>query len=255
MSESASRRFGLFGARGPKLPSERDWERAAVLVPRPAPRRPEMVSDGGGLPFALSALAGPPTPLDREDPAVAALLARLTMQVTQRPAAAVSPAGANSPSARAAARLEGWRELARSDSEALFGLGLPPRLVTVAVRRDGRRQPWICVASSAAEPLRATRDAIRASTWRLDPTHEPQVEDAMLRVLVTEQTFAAGQRAHGRMLPPDLFVDESELVLTMFVTPRPGYQSGAHNPETPVRVMLPHGVGSRRLIDGALFGA
>jgi hypothetical protein len=255
MSEPVSSRFGHFRTRDPKLPSERAWERSAVLVPHPAPRRPEMVSDGGGLPFALSALAGPPTPLDREDPAVAALLARLTMQVTQRPAAAGSPPEADSPSARAAARLEGWRELARTDSEALFGLGLPPRLLTVAARRDGRRQPWICVASSAAEPLRATRDAIRASTWRLDPTHEPQLEEETLRVLVTEQTFAAGQRAHGRMLPPDLFVDENELVLTMFVTPRPGYQSGAHNPETPVRVTLPHSVGSRRLIDGALFEA
>jgi hypothetical protein len=55
------------------------------------------------------------------------------------------------------------------------------------------------------------------------------------------------------VLVPDIFVDESELVLTMFVTPRPGYQSGSRNPETPVRVALPHAVGSRELIDGALL--
>jgi hypothetical protein len=36
------------------------------------------------------------------------------------------------------------------------------------------------------------------------------------------------------------------------VTPRPGYQSGSRNPETPVRIALPHPVEQRRLIDGAL---
>jgi hypothetical protein len=50
-----------------------------------------------------------------------------------------------------------------------------------------------------------------------------------------------------------MYVDEDELVLRMFVTPRPGYQSGAPNPETPVRIALPHPVGTRRLIDGALM--
>ena len=58
-----------------------------------------------------------------------------------------------------------------------------------------------------------------------------------------------------RVLPPDIFADETELVLTMFVSPRPGFQTGARNPETPVRVELPHAVGSRRLIDGALVTA
>jgi len=38
----------------------------------------------------------------------------------------------------------------------------------------------------------------------------------------------------------------------MFVTPRPGFQWGSNNPETPVRVALGEPVGLRRLIDGAL---
>jgi hypothetical protein len=78
-------------------------------------------------------------------------------------------------------------------------------------------------------------------------------EDTVLRVLVTEQAFASGQRASGRVLAPDIFIDESELALTFFVTPRPGYQNAARNPETPVRVALPHAIGARRLIDGALL--
>jgi hypothetical protein len=32
----------------------------------------------------------------------------------------------------------------------------------------------------------------------------------------------------------------------------PGFQNNTPNPETPVRIALPHPVGPRRLIDGAL---
>jgi hypothetical protein len=76
-----------------------------------------------------------------------------------------------------------------------------------------------------------------------------------LRILVTEQTWAGGNRADDRLLAPDLHVGEEELVLTMFVTPRPGFQIRAPSPETPARVALPCPVGTRRIIDGALFAA
>jgi len=197
-----------------------------------------MVSDGGGLPFPLSALDEPAGNLDPQDPAVAALLAQLRARPTR---------GAPPPD------LDDWRLLARTDDEALFGRGLPPALVTAAVRKGARRGGWSYVASSAARPLRATRDGIRASSWRPDPTHEPTPDETTLRLLVTEQAFAGAQRAHGRVLPPDLFADEDELVLTMFITPRPGFQARSPNPETPVCVALPHPVGARRLLDGALY--
>ena len=112
---------------------------------------------------------------------------------------------------------------------------------------------WSAFASSAARPLRAARDGIRASSWRADPTLAIQPDDTVLRVLVTEQTRAGGQRAARRLLPPDLYLDRDELVLTMFVTPLPGFKSGARNPETPVRIALPEPFGTRRLIDGALI--
>ena len=54
------------------------------------------------------------------------------------------------------------------------------------------------------------------------------------------------------MLAPDIHLDADQLVLTLFVTPRPGFQAGSRNPETPVRIALPEPVGLRRLIDGAL---
>jgi hypothetical protein len=102
-------------------------------------------------------------------------------------------------------------------------------------------------------PLRAAREGIRASSWRLDPTHELAPDDNVLRVLVTEQTYSGGQRARGRVLAPDLHVNDEELVLTMFVEPKLGFQARVPNPETPVRVALPHPVGARVLVDGARY--
>jgi hypothetical protein len=256
VSPPTPRRFGL-PAREPKLPSERDWDRSALLEPRSAPRQPELVSDGGGLPFPPAALETPDGGLDPEDPAVAALLRHLASRSAPKQGARASwkrraTAATTSAASDPPVSLAGWRLLARTGDEALFGRGHPPQLVTVAVLHDGRRRSWSVSASSAARPLRATRDGIRASSWRPDPTHDPQPDDTILRVLVTEQTFSGGQRAYGRVLAPDMHVDDDRLVLTLFVTPRPGYQAGASNPETPVRIALPHPLGHRRLIDGAL---
>jgi hypothetical protein len=125
-------------------------------------------------------------------------------------------------------------------------------MLTAALRQTGRRRTWTFIGSSAARPLRATRDGIRASSWRLDPSSEAPTDASILRVLVTEQAFASGRQAHGRVLAPLLYLDADELILTIFVTPPPGFQNGTPNPETPVRIVLPEPLGARRLIDGAL---
>jgi hypothetical protein len=148
--------------------------------------------------------------------------------------------------------LEEWRVLARCDDEVLFGYGLPPHLVTVAMRRETRNR-WASVAVSTARPLRAARDGVRASSWRLDPAREPKPEDTIVCVLVTEQTWAGGKRADTRLLAPDVHVGAEEVVLTMFVTPRQGFQVRSPNPETPARITLPNPIGLRQLIDGALY--
>jgi hypothetical protein len=236
----------------PSRGRKHDWGRSVLLEPRPGPRQPEMIGDGGGLPFPPAALARRPEPLDPEDPAAAALLAHLTARAAPKRALRAPWKRGEAPPP-ATPSLDGWRLLARTDDETLFARGLPPRLLTVALRRDARRDTWTYLVSNSARPLRATRDGIRASSWRPDPADETQAEESVLRVLVTEQTFASGQRAANRVLAPDMYVDDHEIVLRMFVTPRPGYQSGAPNPETPVRIVLPHSVGRRRLIDGALM--
>jgi hypothetical protein len=233
-------------ARGRRLPKERDWERSAVLEPRPGGRAPELISDGGGLPFRPIALEGPAGRLDPDDPAVGALIARLTARTA-------GAAGRGDTAPPPTPTVDDWRLLARTDGEALFGRGRPPRLFTMGVRLDARRGTWTCVGESAARPLRAAREGIRASSWRPDPSREVEPEDTVLRVLVTERTFSGGQRADGRVLAPEIYIDDQELVLTMFVAPKPGFQARTSNPETPVRVALPQPVGARRLIDGAIY--
>jgi len=224
-----------------------------VLEPHLVARHPELISDGGGLPFPPAALAGSPGLLDPGDPAVGALIAQIN--------ARGAPTGFRAPWKRdpvaqpVPRSLASWRLLARTDGEALFGRGQPPQLLTAAVRQDARRGTWKCVAVSRARQLRTTRDGIRASGWRLDPTRELDPAETLLRVLVTEQTFAGAQRAHGRVLAPHLHVNAGGLVLTIFVTPKPGPQVRAANPETPVRVALPQPVGLRRLTDGAIYDA
>ena len=149
--------------------------------------------------------------------------------------------------------LDGWRMLARTDEDVLFGQGLPPRLITVAMRREARRQAWRSLAVGKARPLRVVRDGVSASGWRLDPTRDPEPHETVIRLLITEQTWAGGKRAEKRLLAPDLHVGAEELVLRTFVTPRPGFQVRSPNPETPARILLPDPLGARRLVDGALY--
>ena len=236
-------------ARARGVPTERHWERSAVLEPRRAPRVPGLISDAGGLAFAPSALEEPFKRLDPRDPAVEALVAWLDR------------GGGSSPQRKneeqleprsSSSTLDRWRLIARTGTEALFGSGVPPDLVMVATHKDARRGTWSAPKKTAGRPLRVTRDAIRASSWRLDPTHELSADDTVLRILVMEQTYAGGKRANGRVLDPDLYEDEHELILTMFVTPLEGFLVRSQNPETPVRIVLAEPVGGRALIDGAL---
>lgn len=223
-----------------------------MLEPRLVQRHPAMISDGGGLPFSPDGLVGASPPLDPEDPAVGALIRQINAQTAPK-SSFQAPWKRDVGEHPVPPSLSNWRILARTEDEALFSLGRVPKLLTVAAKRDARRGTWKCVAVSTARPLRAARDGIRASSWRLDPTRDLGPEETMLRVLVTEQTFSGAQRADGRVLAPDLLVDGDELVLTMFVAPRPGFQARAPNPETPVRVALPQPVSTRQLVDGALY--
>jgi hypothetical protein len=221
------------------FPTERDWKSSPMLEPVLVPYEPEFISDGAGLPFAPSALNAPAGQLDPDDPPIGALAAQLSRQ---KPAADGS-----------LPRLEEWRILARAEGEVLFARGMPPRMITVTMRRKGRRGEWSSVAVTNVEAPRRTRDGVRASSWRLDPNQHLAAEDTIIRMLVTEQTRSGGEYAHKRLQVPDLHDGDDELVVAMFVTPGPGSRMPTGAVETPARVRLPYPLGKRMLVDGALY--
>jgi hypothetical protein len=219
---------------------------------------PELVSDGGGPPFPPTALSAALDPLDPAEPPVAVLLEQIDRSRRRagdgvwRRRRARQPPPTAALDAGDARRLIGWRLLGRTEDEILYGRGRPPQLVTVVVRLSSRGR-WECAGVSSARPLRACRDGIRASSWRLDPEHAPASDDEELRLLVTERSRSSGMRAHGRILPPELHADDRRLTLRLFIRPQEGFQNLVRGRETPVRVALPERVDGRELVDGALW--
>ena len=192
-----------------------------MLEPRSASRHPELISDGSGLPFAPAALIGAAGELDTDDAAVGVLVATIARQAKtnsarrswlpwKRESAPPKPA-ASPPSARRLAGGGAHRRRgpvrARAASQARHG-----------GRAPGVKAPRVDVHRGQLGTARCarSRDGIRASGWRLDPTHEADPAQRELRVLVTEQTWAGGQpgrrppararpsRRRGRVGPDDV---------------------------------------------------
>jgi hypothetical protein len=235
-----------------KPPPPEVWEQAPTLVPVASGAEPEQISDGGGPPFPPDKPFQPFEPLDPGVPAVAALLVQIDRgRRLAQPDRPFRPRRKPAPM-DTSEKLEGWRELVRTDDEVLFGRGRPPHLLTVTVRR-GRRDRWSPAGVSNSRPLRASRNGIRASSWRLDPTVTPSPDHTELRILITEQTMASGALAADRLLAPELHLGTDRVVLRVYVRPLEGYvgRSAAH--ETPVIVQLAEPLGERRVVDGALY--
>jgi hypothetical protein len=228
------------------------WRQAPTLEAVSGAAAPDLISDGGGLPFHPDRLTAPTPALDATDPAVQALLTQIDAGRRQAQPARLFRPRAKPVPIDTAEKLLGWRELARTDAEALFGRGLPPRLLTVAVKR-GRRNRWSPLGASNARPLRAVRHGARASSWRLDPGFVPGPDDLEVRVLLTEQTMASGTPAVDRLLEPELYLGADQAVLRLYVRPLAGYVGRTAKRETPVIVRLPVPLGDRRLVDGALY--
>jgi hypothetical protein len=223
-----------------------------ILVPVSGAAEPELISDGGGLSFPPGRIFDSSLPIEPGDPAVAALIVQIDRGRHQAQPTRLFRPRARPRRMEVSEKLSGWRELARNADEALFGRGQPPQLLTVAVRR-GRRKRWEPVGASNSRPLRAVRDGIRASSWRLDPDSTPGPETEELRILVTELTQSSGTPAVERLLEPEIHLDDSRVLLRLYVKPLEGYVGRAAKQETPVIVRLPEPLGTRLPVDGAVF--
>lgn len=230
------------------------WDTAPTLVPVAAAAEPALISDGGGLPFPPRKVFEPAAPLDPGDAAVAALLVQIDRGRRQAQPSRLFRPRPKAPPMETAAKLAGWRELARTGDEALFARGTPPQMLTVAVKR-GLRSRWTPLGASNSRPLRSSRDGVRASSWRLDPTFPTTPDQVELRILVTERTMASGTPASDRLLEPELYVDAERCILRVYVKPLEGYVGRTFKHETPVIVRLPEPLGTRALVDGAVWSA
>lgn len=235
----------------PKPTGEKEWSRAETVSPRLTRRLPGQISDGSGLGFTPEVLSADFDPLDPADPAVKILIQQIDHSSFGPQVRLPWRRETRSP-AELAALLDGWRVLASTDERRLFGKGVPPRLITVGVKHE-RGNRWEIGGVSPARQLRASRDNLRASSFRLDPDRPPKPEDSVVRLLVTEQTRAGGRLAYGRFQAPDLYLDEQEVLLRCFITPLEGWQTGTRPWETPLLVQLPEPVGDRQVVDGAIY--
>jgi len=223
-----------------------------TLTPLITAREPALISDGGGLPFAPLAPFAPFEPLEPDSAPVEALIQQIDFGRKQASKGGRFRRAARLPTLDTATKLAGWRELAASEDEILYAKGRPPQLLTVAVTRS-RRDKWLVVGVSNSRPLRASRQGLRASSWRLDPDFEVGPGDSEVHLLVTEQTQATGVPADDRMLAPDLYVGAEELVLRLYVKALEGYTGRTRRYETAVTVKLPEPVGDRTIVDGAIY--
>jgi hypothetical protein len=203
---------------------------AAAAAPDRAPSRSRLVSCGE-LPFKLSALRGP-----ADQPSGDGRLAR-AMRAYLR-----------DPRPPASMPKRGWRLLRKTAHRALFGLGRPPGMTTVMFRR--KRGGWMWMNWADGCRLRAVRNGLQASGWRLDPAYGPPARRAhALHVLVHERSCASGRDARGRIEPPALWVNRRRVAIAMYVTPLDGTQDCQAVPETPATVGLPVALGNRKLFD------
>jgi hypothetical protein len=223
-----------------------------LLTPVLTAREPALISDGGGLPFTPEAPLADFEPLDPTEPPVQALIAQIDLGRKQAAKHGLFRRSARLPTLDAAQKLTGWRVLAVAEDELLYAKGRPPQLLTVAVKR-APREKWAAVGVSNSRPLRASRDGVRASSWRLDPDFELSPDQSELHLLVTEQTQATGRPAEDRMLPPDLYLGDDELVVRLYIKGVEGYVGRTRRYETAVTVKLPQPVGERAVVDGALY--
>ncbi len=66
----------------------------------------------------------------------------------------------------------------------------------------------------------------------------PGPEADELRILVTELTMASGTPAAERLLEPEIHLDDSRVLLRLYIKPLEGYVGRAAKQETPVIVRL-----------------
>jgi hypothetical protein len=147
----------------------------------------------------------------------------------------------------------GWREITRTDAEVTYLADAPsgqdaPYAVVTVVREDGR---WLVAGWSQCRLLADVGPDLGLATFRVDPGVELGPNDTQIPVLVTERACNSGQDARGRIVDPQIVLDDDAVTVVFAVTPRAGDHDCPGNPETPHLLVLPEALGERTLLDGS----
>ncbi len=203
----------------------------------PGPGTEATVNCGMG-PFPASALAGPTGAELGDDPVAVALRAYI-------PGMALLVGGDPPP--------DGWRQLSRDDTHALFGLGQPPRMGFVQLTLiDG---VWHAGPSSTGECRpRLSVTGAGLAEWSLEPGLPLDPGTTTLHVLVHELGCHGGESTPpDRIRTPEIRDDPTQVTVLITVTPLDGTQTCPGPPPTPYVVTLPTPLGTRTLADGAFL--
>jgi hypothetical protein len=186
-----------------------------------------------GFPFSASLLDERRTDEQADTPIAAALRATLAMDgpdYDRLPDAGWTLVGSNDQEAEYVA----WRE----DGDLMYA----------QLNNDGG---WRVTGWGPCHPRLVRDDGLVTARWGLAPGQDIGPDTMTFDAIVTERGCASGQPADERIVGPDVFVIEDDVVVVFAVRPLPGAQTCQPNPSTRVTMALPEPLGERHLVDGA----
>lgn len=160
---------------------------------------------------------------------------------------------------------EQWRVLTETDTKVYLVRELPePR------DSDGEQRThevlgieWVDETEEGGEgwqfyrhgdcALRYDLGDLNGAVVALDPDNPPDPDSSQVHLLVTEFSCASGELADGRVTLERLVEREDRVEIVVGVEPPPGIQTCQSHPPTPFIVELDEPLGSRTLVDAALY--
>lgn len=88
------------------------------------------------------------------------------------------------------------------------------------------------------------------AVWEVLPDVDIAESALSIPILVTELACSGGATPIGRILPPQVEYRPSQIVVSIDIVPKEGFQDCVGNAPTPMLILLSEPLGSRTLVDG-----
>src|SRR5262249_18398731 len=140
---------------------------------------------------------------------------------------------------------EHWRLAYQTEDTASYVAEVPSEGWVYASVRFADNE-WGPAGMGDCRPSMAFPDGLGPASWALDPSSQaPSADSTELHILVWEMACSGGSPTTGRMAPPIVTYSDSNLVMTIGVTPVGGPAGCPLPPGTPAMVVLPQPPGGR----------